>query len=55
MSTGWKRVGAPEAGVEGGCELPEWVLGTELGRLQEQYVLVTAKPPLSPAPNSFQQ
>lgn len=51
----WSRVtyspGPLGAGVTGGSKLPSvgvWVMGTELGSLQEQQALLTAEPSLAP-------
>lgn len=37
-------LGFPEVGVISSCELPTWILGSDLGSLQKYHVLLTAEP-----------
>lgn len=43
-----RGIGSPGFGVIGGCELPDWMPGTQLCSLQERYMLLTVDHRSSP-------
>ena len=47
--------GPPGAGITGDCELPDEYWDLNSGPLEEQHVLLTTEPSISPAPEEFSQ